>query len=633
MNVSLKNHIVTTSVTVEDRVAFSLLVEDVVELDLTTQIATDILTVTSLEPISNKTVYYSASQASVLALLGSEAVVNLSDSSSITVPVNWESSYNAYALGTYEFIGTIELPEGVSNPGDLEYQVDVTVSSINIQSITNPAEQDIAINSTALQAAATLPTNITVTLEHPIDGDNQLTLPANWDTSGGSPFDASDIGETRLLGFPNYPSYITNTGNIEVEALFNVIFVYMSIAAAPSFTSPATVIDTAGSSLENSETGGAADILIAGNAIPNLYNNRFRPNAISNRRFKSAGSSRVFVGGQNVTTGMQVIAPLNGSDNLKYYHIGIIGNSNTSQQGISGFNHLASVAGTRVEAHDVIIKDVYFAGILINEGTAGEHYADIVLKDVRVFGHPQDGELIYIGYTTDKLVNYSPIHRLEIYNFYGTNKGKDGLQLTHIANGVDAICAMVEKGTIYDVGKANVSLQRLLAQIHNTNGYCKKYIFHKAPEPINIFTHGFTFEDCYFEWDTDAPIYAGRLKASDAFGASALAGNGQPVTFRRCIFNPSVNQTRLMRWLETDCNYVFEDCYFNNRIAAGNVANFFSDERTGSPTNTLSNTGYTIGPPLASPTYTNHDPAQEDTHGLLTSKYYYNLKMGFRTPD
>lgn len=407
--------------------------------------------------------------------------------------------------------------------------------------------------------------------------------------------------------------------------------VYVDIPAAPSFTSPATVTDAAGSSIESGDISGAADVLVAGNAIPNLYNNRFRPNGISNKRFKSVSTDRVFVGGDNVLTGQQAVASLNNSDNLSYYHLGIIGNSSLSVTGTSGLFHQASVAGTTVLLEDVIIKNVEFAGVLINEGTTGEKYASITLNFVRVFGHWTEGEIFYIG-NTHKLADFSTIDNVVIHHGYGTDKGRDGLQITHAADGVNRECARVDHVTIYDVGKKNEATQRLLTQIHNSNGYVKKSIFHKAPEPANIFTHDFLFEDCYFEWDGNYPLYIGRLKSATAFGSGALAGNGQPIIFRRCIFNPSVNVDRLARILETDCNIIFEDCYFSNRIAGGVLANLISDERGASPSNTISITGQTIGAPLASPEYINHDPLDPDA-GKITSDYYYDLGFGYLTPD
>lgn len=625
-----KNHIITSSATVNGPEVMSFLANGSVEIDLVTQITLEGLVIDSLESVSNVDVYYSAPESEVLSQLPSEVIATLSDDSTVTVPVEWNIvSYDAYAVGDYVIIGDITLPPGVLNPGNLGYSLTVSVNPINIQSIANPSEQTIPLNSTKEYAESILPEEIEITLEHPIDGVNTLTLNANWDTSSGSPFDASDVGETRLLGFPAYPSYITNTNNLEVEALFTVIIVYQDFVTIPSFTSPVTITDLVGSSLESGEVSGANDILVNGGAIPGLFNNRLRPNGISNRRFKSA-SGRIYVGGNNVATGQQVIAPLNGADNLKYYHLGLTGNSNTGTSGISGLNHLASAGGTTVEAVDLVIKDMSFSSVQINQSTDGVKYSSITLRDVRCFGYSAEGEVFYIG-STNKTSAFSTIDSLVMTNCYGTNKGRDGLQITHVANGSNPNCAQIEYGTIYDVGKANISTQRLLTQIHNTNGYCKKYIFHKAPEPANIFTHGFTFEDCYFEWDTDSPIYIGRLKASDAFGGSALAGNGLPITFRRCYFNPSVSQTRLARILETDCNIVFEDCYFSNRIASGVLANLISDERGASPSNTISNTGYTIGPPLASPTYTNHDPAQEDTHGLCTSVFWVTKHMGYRT--
>ena len=120
----------------------------------------------------------------------------------------------------------------------------------------------------------------------------------------------------------------------------------------------------------------------------------------------------------------------------------------------------------------------------------------------------------------------------------------------------------------------------------------------------------------------------GRLLAADAFGPSALAGNGQPVVFRRCVFAPSVNVTNLIRILERDCNVIFEDCIFSDRIA-----NIISDERGAGATNTISNTGGVIveAEAIPSPTYTNHDPDADD-HGLVTSLYHYLKSMGYLTP-
>jgi hypothetical protein len=407
---------------------------------------------------------------------------------------------------------------------------------------------------------------------------------------------------------------------------------YVSPSAAPSFSSPVTITDAVGSSLESGEISGASDILVNENATPGLFNNRLRPNGISSKRFKSSGSSRIFIGGDNVTSGMQVIAPLNGSDNLSYYHVGIVGNSDDGQDGVSGVNHLASVSGTTVTVEDVIIRNVEFAGVLMNEGTSGEKYNSITLNFVRVFGYPVEGEGFYIG-STNKLSSFSTISLLEMSHCYVYNKLREGLQLTHIADGINAECAKIEHFTAYTVGQTSLMPeQQYLLQVHNSNGYIKKSIFHKGTRPINIFTHGFVFEDCYFEWDTNDPIYMGRLEAGDAFGSSAIAGNGQPIVFRRCIFNPSVNVDELIRILETDCNITFEDCYFSNRIAGGVAGNLISDERGSSPTNTISNTGYTIGPPLASPEYINHDPLDPDA-GKVTSDFYYDLGLGYLTPD
>lgn len=405
---------------------------------------------------------------------------------------------------------------------------------------------------------------------------------------------------------------------------------YVDVPAAPSFTSPATITDAVGSSLESGEIGGASDILIDDNAIEGLFNNRLRPNGISSKRFKSAGSTRIYVGGDNVTSGMQVIAPLGGANLNNFYHLGIIGNSDDAEDGVSGINHLASVSGSTILAEDIVIRNVEFAGALINEGTTGEKYLSIILNFVRVFGYPVEGEGFYIG-STNKLSNFSTIDYLEMSHCYVYNKLREGLQITHVADGVNAECAKIEHFTAYQVGQSSpMPEQQYLVQVHNSNGYIKKSIFHHGNRPANIFTHGFTFEDCYFEWDTDDPIYIGRLESETAFGASAIAGNGQPIVFRRCIFAPSVNVTTLVRILETDCNIQFIDCIFSDRIST-----LISDERGGSPSNTISNTGGTTVSAASIPTvtYKNHDPLDEDNHGRITSDYHYNLGLGAFSPD
>src|SRR5690348_8812604 len=109
-----KNHIITSSATVNGPEVMSFLANGSVEIDLVTQITLEGLVIDSLESVSNVDVYYSAPESEVLSQLPSEVIATLSDDSTVTVPVEWNIvSYDAYAVGDYVIIGDITLPPGV----------------------------------------------------------------------------------------------------------------------------------------------------------------------------------------------------------------------------------------------------------------------------------------------------------------------------------------------------------------------------------------------------------------------------------------------------------------------------------------------------------------------------------------
>jgi hypothetical protein len=408
--------------------------------------------------------------------------------------------------------------------------------------------------------------------------------------------------------------------------------VYVDIPDAPSFSSPATVTDSVGNSLESGEiTGNAADILLAQNAVAGAFNNRLRPNGISNRRFKSA-SGRIMIGGNNVTTGQQSIAPLNGSDNLKYYHIGIKGNDNPAVTGISGFNHLASAGGTTVELHDAVIRNTSFACIQINQSTDGVKYASIVIRHVRGFGFlPTDpeGEWFYIG-STNKAANRSKIEILDISHCFGYNKYRDGLQITWAKD------MRVTNVTVVDCGIGGLNGQNNLFQIHNSNGYINNSIFFcsagKTAKPGEIFAQGVTFENGYIGWAVNEPIYIGDLESSD-FGpnGSNEYATRDPIIFDGYVFAPSVTVDYLLEIRERNANIIFRNCIFSS-----NGTSVYNDQRGVTPGNTITiePSCITVAPSaIPDPTFTNFDADQDTTHGLVTSSYHYNRGLGYRTPE
>lgn len=407
-----------------------------------------------------------------------------------------------------------------------------------------------------------------------------------------------------------------------------IILEYVGIPAPPAFGTTTTITTAVGSSLESGETGGNRDIL-----IPNPFQERLRPNGLvgtsgSPYRYKSVSdSTRSWIGGDILTTGQQVITSLNNSNFNYFYHLGLVGDSNPAVTGISGLAWLATAGGVTVKAEDLIIRDMEFAGVLINQSTTGNSYTLIDLRFLRIFGHSAEGEGCYLG-STNKTANFSPITQAIVQNFYATNKGRDGFQVTHCAN------LQAKNITCYDVGKADISGQNRLVQIHNTNGYIEYSIFHKAPELADIFTHGFEFRDCYFEWDdkdnaNNNAGYIGELENASAFGASASAGNNQPLVFRRCIFKSNVAVLNLFRILEDDCHVQFIDCIFSD-----NITNIWSDERTDKVTYQITNTNptYLSASSIPSPTYKNHLYTDEENHGLITSTYHHSRGMGYRTP-
>lgn len=404
---------------------------------------------------------------------------------------------------------------------------------------------------------------------------------------------------------------------------------YIPIPSPPVFSASPTIITAAsvGNSLEASELGGDRDILVTATFSDRLRPNQLVGTAESPYRYKSESDvTRSWIGGSNITLGQQAVSSLNGSEHNYFYHLGVEGHPSDAIGGISGFAWGAGTTGKTVKLSDVIIKNTSFAGLHLNTGVNTQFYTTIDGEFVRVINHGIEGESAYLG-STNKLNNFSLINNLRLYCFYSANKGRDGLQLTHILN------AAVDKVTIYNVGLDNEGAQRNLIQIHNSNGYIKDGIFDFAPELLNNFTHGFTFENCYFRWTATSMALIGKLTGDatgSAFGPNAAAANNEPVRFVRCVFDPVNFVTTMLNIREDQCNIIFEDCEFST-----NVGNIWLDSRVDKITYSITNTGGVDFAPSATtvPTYTNHDPNDEDQHGLVTSAFHKDRGMGYRVKD
>ena len=212
------------------------------------------------------------------------------------------------------------------------------------------------------------------------------------------------------------------------------------------------------------------------------------------------------------------------------------------------------------------------------------------------------------------------IDTLYVRHYLAYNTSREGFQAEHV-NYIDA-----SKGTVKLVGQTGGAGQNNTVQIHDSNGTIEGFIFDDAPTLWNIFTHGFTFNNCTFIFN--AKGFIGDATTAYFAGSSRL--NGQLVLFNNCKFiYVGAGNVTLTDIAEVGCNYEFRNCTFTSNIIA-----IYNDIRAGSPTNSLIGTISTNGNTTASltrPTYTNFTATSFTTHGLCTSPYYISLSQGFRS--
>lgn len=383
-----------------------------------------------------------------------------------------------------------------------------------------------------------------------------------------------------------------------------------------------------GPTIEIGDLNGKRDLLLPLNFGQPLILNNIQGTATNKYRIKSESDTvRSWVDGTLLNQGQQAVRGGSGGgySHFEIFHIGIKCNPNPLIGGISGLTISARSDGTHLLMDDVIIIDTSFAGLHINGETTGNYYESLTFNNLRIIGHPQEGEMAYLG-STHKILNISNINNLTIRNLYGAEKGRE-LQLTHCLN------FLLSKGTCYNQGQSNIPGQRNLVQIHNSVGRIEYYIFDMAPDFLNNFCHGVTFYRCYFRWSGAYGGLQGKLRGTasvPAFGPSAAGANNQPNIYQECTFDPINNVTWMRDIREDECDDKYIDCAFSTRIANAHL-----DNRTDKLSFSLSETGSTFFAPGAGtiPTYENHDWQQEQTHGLVNSVYHKSLGMGYRVKD
>lgn len=279
----------------------------------------------------------------------------------------------------------------------------------------------------------------------------------------------------------------------------------------------------------------------------------------------------------------------------------------------NGLQWLALAGGSSIKAQNVVVRDVGFAGALINTSDGTLHFTLVELYDFRIILLDTDGEPIYTGSTL--VTNFSLLNQTLFSNIYGANKGRDGFQVN---NHLDAQHSNI---TMYNVGAANGVNQNHLFQNQNCNGFCRNFVFHIAPVMGSIFTHGYVYENGYL-FASDQ-IYAGRLL--DSYTALHQAANRMPVLFIGIHFDSDVPIAFLFDVHEDQCDYILIGCTFG-----ANIGDIFDDNRVDDSTHLLLNFDGSDAT-VSQPTYRNHDKTDFENHGVLTSLYNLNKGQGYRS--
>lgn len=390
---------------------------------------------------------------------------------------------------------------------------------------------------------------------------------------------------------------------------------YVDLPAVPAFSDTYVLNPAQGPTLEVGETNGKRDLLVPAN-----FDTQLIPNGLNGQttayRFKSESDSvRSWIGKNGLSWGQQGISSLNNSSYCEFYHLGIQGNSNPAIEGISGIGWLSIDPNTRLcrlKCSDIVIKDVHYAGVLINSGNAGRTYDVLDFSFVRVFGYPNDGEGFYIGNTAN---DESEISDGDYVNNFVYNVGRDGMQFRNHRS------LYLDNSTCYDVGKANITGQNRLIQVQNCNGHVTNCVFYGAPSGFDVFAHGLRFVNCYFKITGSIPSFIGKL--TDHFPGSPMANN-QQLLFQNCYFD-SDNEIDYFSTVEEDeCNVTFLGCKKTENIGA-----LAQDNRTDKATYNLFQVGVQNFTPVGI-NFNSLDP-DNDEAGLITDSFYNDLGMGYRS--
>lgn len=303
----------------------------------------------------------------------------------------------------------------------------------------------------------------------------------------------------------------------------------------------------------------------------------------------------------------------------------------TSQGSAINFSS-ASVAGTIFKCCNVFTQNTGYAGALINVGGGsnvgngwnGTTYKKILVRFWRSRGNYAEGEGLYFGHTSSP---YATITELVLLQAHIMDKGREPFQIEHCSK------VLCYNGTSYFTGNSGLGGQTNLIQIHDSNGTIENWIFDGAPNLWNLFTHGFTFRNCYFRWTNGLGGFIGNTDSS-YFGPVSTNPrlNGLLVLFDNCVFHADTpgNVATLTDVAERFCNFEFRNCQFSTNILA-----LYNDQRGASPPNLLIGTPTSNGNTYVNwtrPEYAHFDITEHKRYGTVTNYNHVQRGMGWKTP-
>ncbi|MGE4284616.1 MAG: S-layer homology domain-containing protein [Clostridia bacterium] len=152
--------------------------------------------------------------------------INLSDSTTASAAVTWDSGIPAYSsntAGTYVFSGALSLSDTISNPSNLEASVSVTVQEPGIPDVISVESiLDITVANGTLQNAIGLPETVAITLSDSTTASAAVT----WD-SGTPTYSSNTAGTYVFSGALSLSDNVLNPSNLKAS-------VSVTVQAAPS---------------------------------------------------------------------------------------------------------------------------------------------------------------------------------------------------------------------------------------------------------------------------------------------------------------------------------------------------------------------------------------------------------------